>query len=278
MTMSTVGRALLLSLVLPTCAQAQTQTDALTRARQFYNLQQFDDAILVAGDARRVPALADAAAVIFARAHLERYRAQSEPADLSDAREALLAIQDAKLSARDHMELVVGLGELLFFDKRFGAAAVFFEIALGHLDLLEPGARESLLEWWAGSLDQQAQLEAETERKPIYLRMLGRVEDELRRDDRSAVASYWLAAAARGTSDLDRAWSAAVAGWVRGPFLGAAGVKLRADLDRLVKNVLIPERAQQLSAGADPRPMVAVLQQEWDEVKESYGKRENGNR
>jgi hypothetical protein len=269
-----VWAALIAGLALSTAAPAAAQAppDPVARARQLYNQQQYDDAIRVAADARRAPALADAAAVVFARAHLERYRAQSEPADLSDAREALLGVQDARLSARDHIELVVGLGELLFFDHRFGAAAEFFEIALAHLDLLEPGAREGLLDWWAGALDHQAQLEPEADRRTIYARILARVEDALRRDDRSAVASYWVCAAARGTSDLDRAWAAAIAGWVRARLIGAAGAKLRGDLDRLVTNVIIPERAQQLAQNADPRPAAAALQQEWDGVKESYGK------
>lgn len=261
-----------LALSVPVTAAAQAPPDPVTRARQLYNQQQYDEAIRVAADARRTPALADAAAVVFARAHLERYRAQSEPLDLSEARDALLGVQDAKLSVRDHIELVVGLGELLFFDRRFGAAAEFFEIALAHLDLLEPGAREGLLDWWAGALDQQAQLEPEAGRKAIYERILARVEDALRKDDRSAVASYWIAAAARGTGDLDRAWAAAIAGWTRAPLVGAAGVKLRGDLDRLVTNVIIPERAQQLAQGGDPRPVAATLQQEWDDVKASYGK------
>ena len=38
---------------------------------------------------------------------------------------------------------------------------------------------------------------------------------ELATDGGSAPASYWLAVAARGTGDLERAWQAAIAGWVR---------------------------------------------------------------
>ena len=104
------------------------------------------------------------------------------------------------------------------------------------------------------------------------MRILLRMEDELRREDRSAVASYWLPAAARGANDLDRAWGAALAGWVRAPLTGSAGAKLRADLDRLVSGVIIPERARQLSLPADQRAAMAALQQEWEDVKEKYGK------
>ena len=41
---------------------AAAQKDALTRARQFYNAAQYDAAIAAAGEARRQPALANAAA------------------------------------------------------------------------------------------------------------------------------------------------------------------------------------------------------------------------
>ena len=49
-------------------------------------------------------------------------------------------------------------------------------------------------------------------------RALGdRMEIEVRIDPGSAPANYWLAAAARGAGDLDRAWHAAIAGWIRAP-------------------------------------------------------------
>jgi hypothetical protein len=48
------------------------QKDALTRARQLYNQAQYDEAIAAATEARRVAAVADAAGVVLARAHLER--------------------------------------------------------------------------------------------------------------------------------------------------------------------------------------------------------------
>src|SRR5581483_4150021 len=137
----------------------------------------------------RQPATAAAAAVVSSRAHLERYRQSSEPADLDAAREALTPLASATLSPRDRLDWSIAMGELLYFDRRFSTAAEFFEIGLGRSDELEPGARESLTEWWAEALDQQAQLGPESERQPLYQRILSRAEAELRKDDRSLVAS-----------------------------------------------------------------------------------------
>jgi hypothetical protein len=128
-----------------------------------------------------------------------------------------------------------------------------------------------LIEWWASALDQQAQLGPDTERRPLYLRILARAEDELRRDDQSPVAAYWLAAAAFGLDDLDRAWAAAEAGWMRGAG-GPAGLRLRDDLDRLVLTAIIPSRARRLALSGDARPAVTLLQQQWEEMKQKYGK------
>ena len=249
---------------------AALSPDTLMQARRMYNAQQFEDAIRLAAEARRTPAIADAATVVFARAHLERYRQMSEQGDLDAARDALTAVDDGKLSPRDHLELIIGLGESLYFDAHFSAAAEFFEIALAHPASLEPNVPAALFEWWANALSQQAELGAESERKPLYARILQRADEELRRDDRSAVASYWLAAASRGTNDLDRAWGAALAGWVRAPLTGAGGAALRADLDRLVTLVLVPERAVRLSSTGDPRAAAAILLQQWEELKRKY--------
>jgi len=257
----------------PKTSRASTSKpgEALANARLLYNQGKYDEAIVAATQARQVPASADAAAIVFARAHLERYRQRAEAQDLTDARTALTTVDDTKLHPREHMELVVGLGEALYFDGRLTAAAEFFEVALGHLDLLEPDARDLLFEWWAGALGQQAELGPDADRRSLYTRILARAEEELRRDDRSPMASYWLAAAARGTNDLDRAWGAALAGWVRAPLTGARGVKLRNDLDRFVTLVLIPERARQLAGTVDAKASAALLEQQWMELKEKYG-------
>ena len=96
------------------------------------------------------------------------------------------------------------------------------------------------------------------ERPAIYARILERMSAELATDGGSAPASYWLVAAARGTGDLERAWQAAIAGWVRASQAPDRGAALRADLDRLVTQAIIPERAARLKIG-DPRQAAAGM-------------------
>ena len=50
---------------------AQRAVDPLTRARQAYNDQQFDRAILLAKEAKNTPALVDSATVVLSRAMLD---------------------------------------------------------------------------------------------------------------------------------------------------------------------------------------------------------------
>jgi tetratricopeptide (TPR) repeat protein len=268
-------RALLLAGLLPFMGipaagqSAVVAGDPLVRAHELYNQQEYDEAIRLATEARSAPALADSAAVVLARAHLERYRMILEPADLEAARAAMLPIDRTTLSPRDGLDWTVAMGELLYFDRRFSTAAEFFEIALARTERLEPEAHDRLIEWWATSLDQQAQFGPTSARGPIYERILRRVEDVLRRDDESAVAAYWLAAAAAGGGDLERAWAAAEAGWLRAS-RRPEGLKLRDDLDQLVRTVIIPERARQISP-ADPFSAIDLLQQQWDGLKQTYG-------
>ncbi len=100
----------------------------LVRARELYNQHQYDAAIAAAREARAIPELADAAAVVLGRAHLERYRGASDEADLAAARESLVAVDTSRLSARDRLELLVGLGALLYFEGHYGAAAELFGV------------------------------------------------------------------------------------------------------------------------------------------------------
>jgi hypothetical protein len=252
--------------------------DLLTQARQRYNSQDYDEAIRLADEARRQPALANAGAVVAARARLERFRQTSEPADLEAAREALLAVDGSKLTPRDYVEYLVGQGEALYFSDppRFSAAAEFFESALARASSADPLEREMIFEWWAGALDRQAQLGLEAERKFIYARLLEGAEEERRRFDLSAVAWYWLAVAARGVDDLERAWGVAQTGWIRAGQLGARGVALRADLNRFVEQVLLPERAKQLTPGGDPKEALLLLQQHWNDLKKNWHGKQTG--
>jgi hypothetical protein len=272
-----VGLAVLASL-----AQAPVR-DALGRARALYNAGQYDQAIAVATEARLVPALANAAAVVLARAHLERFRAalalgEQAPVDLIAARDLLKTVDASKLVARDRIEFLTGLGESLYLEDQaggqplYGAAAAIFEIALGNVEAVGPEGRESLFEWWAGSLDRQAQQAPDTERRMIYARLLARAEQELAYRDLSPAAMYWVAASARGVDDVERAWGAAVAGWIRASQLGLRGARLRDDLDRLVTRAIIPERARQLTPVGDAHSYQDVLQRQWDDIKKKWEK------
>ena len=89
---------------------------------------------------------------------------------------------------------------------------------------------------------------------------------ELSQDPTSATASYWLSAAARGHGDLQTAWDAAQAGWVRSALAGQRGKALRDDLDRLVVRALVPERARALGQTEDD------ILDEWRLFKERWQK------
>ena len=82
-----------------------------------------------------------------------------------------------------------------------------------------------------------------------------------------AVANYWLVAAARGRGDVDRAWDAAIAAWVSAALAPETTKTLRADLDRLVNEALIPERARTRPAREDP---AVALRVEWERMKEQW--------
>src|SRR5258705_1432743 len=100
-----------------------------------------------------------------------------------------------------------------------------------------------LLDWWATALDREAQVAPPERRARLNARIMERMDAELRRDPGSAPANYWRAVAARGSGDLDTAWDAAVAAWVRAA-LGPAGSQLRSDIYRLGTEAIIPERAR----------------------------------
>jgi hypothetical protein len=95
------------------------------------------------------------------------------------------------------------------------------------------------------------------------------MEAELRDDPGSWVANYWRAVALRGTGDIEGAWSAAVAAWVRSILTPETTAELRADLDRLVMQALIPERSR-VMAVRDPQEAVTALRAEWDLLKEQW--------
>ena len=248
---------------------AQPSIADLARARSLYNQRQFDEAIDAALAARQVAEIADAAGIVLARAHLERYRERSDPADLSAAREVLGSIRAASLGARDQIELLLALGQSLFLEDDFGAAAEMFESGLERAAGTESGLAEAMLEWWGSATERLAGSLTRGYRLAVFSRLADRMRQELGHTPTSAAAAYWTVAALRGAGEPDRAWDAAVAGWVRARLLGERASSLRADLDRLVVQGIIPDRVRHLQkdaqAGAESQ-----LKADWELVKEKW--------
>jgi hypothetical protein len=245
----------------PVSAAAADDRTPLARARSLYNQRDFDAAIAAADEVRRTADRADSADLIAARALLERYRANGRTEDLDNARERLRRIIPQRFTGSERMEFVVGLGETLYFEQLPGAAAAVFDSALEGADGSAVDGRDRLLDWWATAVDEDARSRSEFERQAIYQRVRDRMRRELGRTPSSATAAYWAVAAARGEGDLQGAWDAAEAGWVRAAMEEDGGTALRADLDRLIEGAVIPERARLLGQPPD------ALRDEWEKFK-----------
>lgn len=240
--------------------------DALAEARRLYNQGQYDAAERAARDAVKVPATADGARVVLGRIQLERYRQTAAPSDLADAIEALRAVDARPLDGHERLELAVGMGEALFLDDRFGAAAALFESVLDPSVVLGAGAHERVLDWWATAIDRQALAQPAEDRRPLYDRVAARMTAEVARNAGSASAGYWLAAAVRGGGNLEEAMNQATAAWVRASLAPDRGATLRADLDRLVVQGILPDRAARLP-GRDHAQALAGMMGEWEAFK-----------
>ena len=185
-------------------------------------------------------------------------------------------MDEARLPPREQVEFLVGLGQAFYLqdcpDGCYAAAAEQFEQALSRADDADLVTREALFEWWALMLDKRAQHAPLAARKTIYARVLARAEQEAARPESSGPGLYWLAVAARGVDDLDRAWGAASAGWARARFLGSRSVTLRAGLDSFVTQVLLPERAKEAVAaeGGDVKTALTTLEAKWTDWKTKW--------
>jgi len=254
---------LLCALAAPVSA-APDAKDALARARSLYNQRQFEAAINAAEQARLIPARADSADLVAARAYLERFRESATSDDLTNARERLRRLDPLRFSPTERAEFIVGLGEALFFDESYGAAADVFGSALAVTPDMPADSRERTLDWWATSLDRDARPRPELDRQNVYQRIRDRMASELLDRPASAAAAYWLAAAARAQGDLQAAWDAAQAAWVRAPLAPDHGTALRIDLDRLVQEGIAPERARVLAVSPES------VRADWELFKERW--------
>lgn len=242
---------------------------ALAKARTLYNAANYEGAIDAAAIARRQPAWADAASLVMARSYIERFRQNADARDLVAAREAFVTIKSTSLTPRDQVDLVIGLGQSLYLSEIFGAAANLFSTALSRSTLLGARDKQMLLDWWATAMDRDAQTRPGDRRRVVFEQISARMEEELRQDPGSAVANYWEAVALRGMGDVEGAWNAAIAGWVRSTLSPETTSELRADLDRLVMQALIPERSR-VMAVRDPQEAVTALRAEWELVKQQW--------
>jgi hypothetical protein len=89
---------------------------------------------------------------------------------------------------------------------------------------------------------------------------------EIARLPGSLAAGYWLVAAARAVGDPDEAMHEALASWVRASLGADRGVALRADLDRLVSEGILPDRAARLPARERSQGLAAMTA-DWDAFK-----------
>lgn len=261
--------ALSAALVLLLCSSAAAQRADLARARSLYNAGQFDAAIDAASVAQKLPATMDAATVVLARAHLERYRERANPDDLSAARLALGTVRVSNLDARDGVDLLMALGEALFFEDDYGAAAALFESGIDGAVAQGPQTGEAMLDWWGSAIERYADALDRDARSPAFIRLRDRMARELARNPSSAAAAYWIVVGTRGAGDPVDAWDAAIAGWVRARLAGARSATLRADLDKLMLEGIIPDRVRAMPA--DKRAQAeSDLRADWAVVKERW--------
>jgi hypothetical protein len=248
---------------------AAVKPDVLAGARRLYTQGQYDQALEAAKAAAAIPATASSARLIMGRARLERFRQTAVARELDEARADFHTVDPRALDPRERIELQIGLGELLYLEDRFGPAAELLDPVVDLSATLAPDAHERALDWWATALDRQAQSLPAAERALVYPRITERMERELRRDPASAPATYWLAASARASGDLDRAWAAALAGWIRAGLGRDRGVALRADLDKLVTQGIIPDKVARVPA-RDRRQTAAALAADWEAFKKIW--------
>lgn len=257
----------LLGLLAAAPAGAQQGLDP---ARQLYNLGRYQQAIDSALKLRATP-MADAANLLVARSYLELFRKSTDRTALVSARQVLADIQPARLSPKDRTDYLIGLGEALYLDDAFGPAAELFASVLQRGDELGPITFDRVFDWWATALDREAQSGAAGNRERLYESVRDRAAFELGRIPASSSAAYWLAASYRYLGDLTNAWDAAVAAWVRAPLAEDQGRALRADIDQLVLQAILPERVRLMaSTDTDRERVTAVLRASWEAVKKDW--------
>ncbi len=261
-----ISAALLIATLLAAPLSAQ---DVLGEARRLYNAGKYEAAERSARTAASRPRMANSARVVLGRALLELYRESASEQHFMQAREALRSVDADQLETSERIELMLGLAQGLFLEDRFAASADVLEPLIAASTTLGQLAHDRALDWWASALDRHALSRPVTERGPVYARITERMKVELVRETGSAPANYWLVAAARGSGDVEGAWNAAMASWVRSILGSDHGVGVRGDLDRLMIQGIIPDRAARIG-GREPNMVVAGLVGEWEAFKAAW--------
>ena len=259
---------IVLAVVLSGASLAASRED-LARARTLFNERKFDQAIEAAELARKTPDTADAAAIVLARAYLERYRQVADPADLGAARLALGGVNVEHLGTPERAEYLMALGGSLFLEDDFGAAAEIFESAIEIAPAAGENAREAALDWYGSAMERWAAPYTTTRRGAMLDRLVRLMEREQAKNPGSRAASYWLVGGLRAQGELERAWQAAIAAWVRAPMAGPRALGLRTDIDRLVREGIIPDRGKEAPEG-ERLTRESALRTEWELVKEKW--------
>jgi hypothetical protein len=244
----------------------EAQSD-LARARTLYNAGEFDAAIVAATAAGRKPSVGPSTALIIARSQLEKFRKLGDADALVMARAGLVSLNPGDLAPQEVIEWHVGIATVLFLENQLGAAVdIFSTVMPSARDRLSEAELEKLLEWLGTSMSRLAETLTAEPRKQAYQKLRAHVRLELERNPLSRSALYWTAVSERGAGDLDSAWAAAVAAWIR---TGGDPERqqLRSDVERFVTQTLIPERAQaRTGQRLDAKTTigeVAVLTEEW---------------
>ena len=159
--------------------------DALVRAHQLYNAHQFDRGDRRGDRGAAQPELADAAAVVLARAHLEHYRLTSDAGDRDAAHDALARVHERHAhAARSHR--ISRRPRRVALSRRsaalHGRRAVLRAGRSRAPTASRPTMREPIFEWWANALDLPGAVRSSRMRSASRstTASCARAEDELR--------------------------------------------------------------------------------------------------
>ena len=240
-----------------------------------YNAGQFDESIAAATSAKARPSAVPSATLIIARSRLERFRKTAYADDLTAARADLVSLDPRTMAPQEGIEWQIGVAIALFLENQIGPSAEAFAAILpAARERLTHAEYEKVLDWWGTSLSRVAESLGGDARRHAYEKLRSEVAHEFERNPLSRPATYWAVVSARGAGDLDQAWGAAIAGWIRA---GAQpeGRGLRDDLEKFVMQTLIPERAQartgQRLDAASTVNEIASMTEEWRAFTSRWG-------